>query len=204
MNEKTKSIFYPIIIPLIIGAIFIGGWFLLPELRVDEPEEQTELKGRSGPDRDVFGARTNTTTVPITFFGDTDGSAIASSSAVLVLLQHTDEILLNVSTPNASSTSELYWNIWGSNIDNCDATATSTEDDTYVDGDPYVSDIPWFTITDTDSSGNLQNINTFGKNSATGTSYILADINWSCLRFEASGASSTLWMQIREKINTIN
>ncbi len=37
MNEKTKSIFYPIVIPIVIGVIFIGGWFLLPKAEVVEP-----------------------------------------------------------------------------------------------------------------------------------------------------------------------
>ena len=204
MKETTKSIFYPIVIPFIIGAMFFGGWFLFIEPEVDEPVG-VELGGRSGPDRDVFGTRTNTTTVPITFFSDVDGSAIATATAVILRpLIHTDAFSLTLSTPNASATSEVYYKIWGSNVDSCDATATSTTDDSYVSGDPYVSDIPWFDMVDSDSSGQFQDQDTFGKNSATGTTRLITDVNWSCLRFEASGASSTLWMQIKEKINTIN
>ncbi len=199
MNTYSK-----ILIALAI-VVAIAWMSLLSFGQLDKSsDEDASFGGEVGPVRDVFGLTVNTSTEPVTFFANEEVSDIASTSVVLVLTDRIDEGTLMVSTPNASSTSELYWKIWGSSDYSCDATATSTEDDSYVSGDPYVSDINWFTIpstTDTDGSGNLQNMNTFGKNSATGTAYLLSNLNWDCLRFEASGASTTVSMRFREKIN---
>ena len=210
MKDKITDVLYPGIILLMITVIIGTLGYAFINSFEKEPESEEQLQGRSGPERDIFGTRVSSTTIPLAFFNHSDFSVLRGTTTVYkALLESTDTALITVTVPNASSTSEVYYKIWGSNDDKCDTTATSTTDDIYEEGgapltDPIISDINWFDLVDTDSAGQFQNQATFGKENATGTSFILSDMNWGCLKFDATGASSTIWFQLKEKINTIN
>ena len=193
-----KNIIVPLIIGIIIGCLLFIGWNFVRgqnDLTSDEI-----LAGWSGPVRDVIGTRVGTTTAPLGLYPlDNYAANVAtSSSAVLKLLQDTDLILFSLAQPAASTTNFFNYDILASNDGSCDTLATTTAGDNYVATEPLVVDINWFKIDPANVNTNkgYENITAY----ATGTSFILTNNNWSCLQVEYSGASTTIWMQIREKV----
>ena len=194
MKDKTKGWVYPTIGILIITIIVaVCGYFLISGIRSEfvppDEGEGSNLGGRSGPNRFIVGTAT---TSPVLFNTDDDLLAIATSSDVALMLMHTDSVLFTIEQAEASTTNEFYWHITGSNDDDCE---TQTPDN-----------INWYDlIADDVTPSGYDNTGLINRTAnATGTSFLLTDVNWSCLRTEYTGASTTVLMQMIEKILTIN
>ena len=95
----------------------------------------------------------------------------------------------------------------GSNDWEClNAVGTTTADDTYNPIYPLLGDIHWHPLLAADvtpSGYDLSSTNdisgTETKN-ASSTSILLTDVNWNCLRTEYRGASTTVLMQMKQKV----
>lgn len=203
--EENMSNKPSIIIPAIIVIAFMAsGYFLGSAIKGQIfEEEKTTFGGWSGPVRDLFGTRVGTSTTPLIWGNNNDLSTVATTSKRVALLQGTDTALFTIYIPAASTTNAFYWHILGSNDADCDTIATSTTDDNYVATKPLVSDIHWFNVDQTDDYNNSSLVNVVGNAAnATGTSFSITDVNWGCFKIDARGASTTVWMQLKEKILT--
>jgi hypothetical protein len=158
------------------------------------PKTETALAGQSKQPRDVFGTQIGTTTAPTTsgsFFGDY--AANSTTSSVLLLDGTTDIVLLTMKALTASSSAFYEWNVFGSNDTNCDTATTST-----IFNVATVSQINWYDVDPTNSRTSGRSTN---PGNATGTSVLFNNLNWRCLKVLANGSSTTVLMQIKEKIN---
>ncbi len=214
LNKNKTWWIFPL---LIISVIVLITTLIVNEYHKGKVEkaleeaqtEESNFGGRSGPLRDVvgtYGTPTSSTTNALQLNADNDLSSIATSSNVVGLLQQTDSALVTIEQPEASTTNSFYWHITGSNDWECaNAIGTSTDDDSYNPLFPLITDINWYNLiaADVSASGmNNSGLEDVTAN-ATGTSFILTDVNWDCLRTEYSGASTTVLMQFKEKILTI-
>lgn len=202
------------ILPLLGLILFAGVWLLvgwkLHSNKTETTQVEENLGGRSGPLRDIvgtYGTPTASTTAGELIDIDNDITANQSTTTVVLgLLQQTDAALVTIQQPLTSSTNSFYWHLWGSNDWECaNAIGTSTEDDSYNPIYPLVHDIRWYNLLAVDvTPSGYDNAGIIDKlTNATGTSILLTDLNWDCLRTDYSGASTTVLMQIKEKINTI-
>ena len=191
-----KNIIIGVLIALVVAGFI---WFNSR----DAPEQDLELGGRSGPVRDIVGTRgtpTATTTAGEWLFSGLDlGSVTTATDDGIALIPGTDSVSVTIETTAASSTKSFSWHILGSNDDYCDTTVTSTEDDSYVAAEPLVGDINWYDIDQTDANAGIVDVTA----NVTGTSFMLTDVNWGCLKTEYKGASTTILMQFKEKVLTI-
>jgi hypothetical protein len=232
MLEKTKDWLFPgIIIMVILAGIMFVGYFSGNAIFTNKLVEQVEKEsfgGRSSPIRDIIGTTgspTATSSVPVQLNADNDLSAITTSTVRISLLgaadadgsierdSITDSVLVIINQDEASTTNSLHWHIMGSNDLHCDTIATSTTDDNYDATEALTGDIRWYdliaadvTASGMDNSGNID-ISSTGDTAdlnASSTSFLLTDVNWNCLKVEYAGASTTVLMQIKEKILTID
>ena len=226
MKKYTKSILISVLVFLFLFTCYscrayisfedkllneIADRWLLQNEFIEEPIESETLGGRSGPKRDVVGTSgtpTPTTTSPVWFSNNNDLSGVATSTDVTMLLQSTDAVLFTIEQATASTTNFFNWYITGSNEDYCDTLATTTASELYVSTEPLVEDINWYPLiaADVTASGydNYGYNNSVGtQDNASTTSFLLTDVNWNCLRTQYKGASTTVLMQIKEKILTI-
>ena len=196
-----------IILGVIVALARIIGFVLIRNGNAIESEE--EFGGRSGPVRDIigtYGTPTATTTAGEWLFSGLDVASVATTSGdAVLLLQSTDSVLFTIETTVASSTNFFAWHIVGSNDPDCDTLATTTTGDNYVPTVALVEDINWYDLIAADVTPTKYDnvILTDTVANATGTSFLLTDVNWNCLKTEYRGASTTILMQMKEKILTI-
>ena len=202
MKDKTKFI---IILGLFFVVLTVIIYFTGSGIKATIIPEQKEFGGLAGPDRDLIGttgAPTATTTSPLHFPADNNLSAVATSTTNgKMLLAGTDSVLFTIDQETASTTNSFYWQITGSIEDDCDTIATSTTDDNYDASKPLIDNIHWYDISVAKFTPNGYNNNGLINQTAnaTGTSFILNDVIWKCLRVDYRGASTTILMQMREK-----
>lgn len=219
MNENSKLLPAILVVGSFALAFIIVGFLIHSNLKSDEPID-TEFGGQVNEPRDVFGTTTGTSTSPTTNLADADYPYSANSdfsdaalgadngypttSKTMMLGGMTDTVAL-VFTPLTASSSEgsFYYDIFGSNDAHCTTTATSTTDDDYDTSGtiPIIDEIHWFDIGADNAriSGGMTGLGV-GAN-ATGTAEIITDVCWKCLRVDLRGASSTVGVQLIEKIN---
>ena len=203
MKNKTWWVAPLIFLTAIVGITSIIVWQIKDNI---EPTEDSMIRGQSSGEYEVigtYGSPTSSTTAPATFGNDNDLSAVASSSDVMALLPTTDSVLFTITQPNSSSTNFFNWHIMGSNDWECNnAVGTSTTDDSYVATLPLLGDINWYSLDLSETYDNYATNNISGTedHNASTTSFILTDVNWDCLRTEYRGASTTVLMQMRQKV----
>lgn len=187
---KHKFVLIVICVVVLLLGLVIG--FKL------SPKAQIAFAGLKGSPVSIFGTQTGTSTAATadgSFFGATNPT---SSKAVSIEGQ-SDVALITIKAKTASTSalggSFYEWNILGSNDAYCD-TSSSTAGTGAIK--TVKSDINWYLAdpTNTRLSGRVTNPGT-----ATGTSILLKDINWKCLKFELNGSSSTVLLQMKEKTN---
>ena len=207
MKDKSFTALIVLIAGLIILAIVFLGYFIV---RGQPNSKEQILGGQSGPQRDIIGTRVGTSTTPGNYFS-AGGVQSPTTTARKLLLQNTDSALFTLKFIAASTTaqggSKFVWHILGSNDNDCDVIATSTTDDNYDAAKPLVDDINWFDIGQAvDPTGwdntMITDSSAIPTTYATGTSFIIKDVNWNCFRVDSTGSSTRVWMQIKEKILT--
>lgn len=209
MNEnKRTGIPFFILSVVILAAVFGLGFYFNSE---KEPQDEPiDYGGQSIVVRDVvgvYGTPTASTTAAVQLNAGNDLLAVATSTATTTLFQNTDMVLVTITQPEASTTNSFYWHITASNDwEACNAIGTSTTDVAYVAAYPLKTDIHWYdliaadvTASGLDNYGNIDIASTEDVN-ASSTSFLLTDMNWDCLKTEYRGASTTVLMQIREKV----
>lgn len=195
-----KTLYNSVIIIFLIAALIGIGYLIF-----DRPGQSDELdfSGKASEPRDVFGTRSATTTT-----ATADGSFLnpadeghATVTKALWLGGMTDMAIVTFKAIDASSTSFFQYDIFASNDNGCDTIATSTTDDNWSVGEPFVQDVNWYDIgaSNTRVSGLVSNPSLSAN--ASGTVEVLTNLNWKCLRVDLQGASTTVWAQLREKIN---
>ena len=205
MKDSTKSnISIIACITLFCVAIGFIGYYVISGVKSEIKPADEQFGGVPGVLRDIVGTRTGTTTVPAVFYAVGETTE-ATTTARLELMQNTDSVLFNIQVVSASTTAQggsyFGWRILGSNDDGCDTASTSTIFDVTT-----VDQIDWFDIGhafDPVTYDNHQLIDPeFGTDQyATGTSFILTNNIWKCIRVDACGSSTEIWMGMREKVN---
>ena len=197
MNKTYKT---TVIILLTLGLLSIG--YLLFDNKA-EIVETLKFGGESNEPRDMFGTRSATSTTATaagSFVGLDAGSGHATVTKALLLDGMTDMAIITFKAIDASSTSFFQYDIYASNDNGCDATATSSDDDTYDGHSPFIGDVNWYDIgaSNTRLRGLVSNPST---TNASGTVEVLTDLSWKCLKVDLKGASTTVWTQLREHYN---
>jgi len=169
--------------------------------------------GQASEAVDLFGTQTGTTTAATSGSYDptmnSDFSDMASNNAgynsttkAIMLDGRTDTALITIKPLTASTTNFFAWTIDGSNDRGCDTAATSTSDARYVPTLPIKNEVNWFSVDPTNSRATGGKGNVKVGTSATSTETILlTNLNWRCLRLSLDSSSTTLWAQIKQKIN---
>lgn len=215
MLKNFRIIF--ISLAVTIAVLFAGAYAFAKLYNITPVEEEEMLGGMSSPARDVIGTTgspTATSSAPSQLNADNDLAAVATSTARVALLgsldpsgsverdSYTDSVIFTIDQEKASTTNEFYWHITGSNDLHCDTIATSTTDDNYDATEALTGDIRWYSLVPDDiypsGYGNYGSVNASAN--ATGTAILLANVNWNCLRVDYRGASTTVLMQLKEKI----
>lgn len=214
MNKTYKT---TVIILLILGLAGIG--YLIYNNKEEIAESIAErFGGEPLEERDVYGTTIGTTTTPVSNVG-TEGypdedpnsnfsdmtlnidNGYSTTSQVVLLNGTTDEVLFTFKALTSSSSAYVYYEIFGSNDNLASTTATSTTDNDYNPIYPLVSDITWYNV-GADAALVSGTIDDPGDASnSTTTSEILTGLNWKYLKVDLRGASSTVSVRLREKIN---
>ena len=201
MNNNSKLLPAILIIGIFALGIGIPVFFIAKEIYQVEPQDEINIGGELNEPRDVYGTRSSTSTTATaagSFLNPADAGHTTTSKAML-LDSMTDTALIAFKAIDASSTSFFQYEIYGSNDNGCDSIATSSDDDNWSVSDPFVQDVNWYDIgaSNTRLDGLVSNPNT---NNASGTVEVLTDLCWKCLKVDLKGASSTVWVQLTEKI----
>jgi len=220
MNENSKLL--PAIIIVTLFALVFGSLGFLIGKGIYQNNSDglgiLNFGGQSNEPRDVFGTTIGKNTTSTTNIGtagypsdwpNSDFSDVAlndagypTTSKAVLLDGQTDTVLFTFLPITASSTGYFSYDIFGTNDNLCTTTATSTTDDNYNPIYPLVSEINWYDIeaSGTRVSGSFTNGNVENPGNATSTSRLLTNLNWKCLRVDLRGASTTVGVQLREKI----
>jgi hypothetical protein len=188
----------------IIGGIMLVlagfvGYLINDNQKPQEQEFGLVFQGYAG---DVIGTKVGTTTTAVGFGADGSGTQSATSSYITLISGSKDMAIYTLNAKEASSTANLDFAVWGSNDYGCDSATSTTILDIVESGD-----VNWFDI----GVHALNLAGTQGIQAATSTWHwditanntnrvlVLKDLNYECLRLDVSGASTTLWAEIKLK-----
>ena len=188
MRQK-KSVFYVLAFVLLLAAGLIAFY-----AGFNRPKEIQA--GFSEPARDIIGTKVGTSTTGVAFYTD----SWASSTKAILIGGNVDSALFSIKTTAASSTpsGRVSWHIYGSNDLGCDTATSSTIYNVIT-----TSQINWYDLAFSSLFNGTSTITNMSYypigNYATGTSVMLVNLNWQCLKFDVSGSSTVVSVQMKTK-----